>query len=110
MLAGAGVPVVMSDLFGVGGQALLDRGALVPAARAQVDSACRVIEWLDFEVRGVQPIWPLIGCAAPRLHGDPCHSRVGPDPGRVFVAEIGDVTRFRRAAQLGLVDPEAPRV
>jgi hypothetical protein len=40
----------MTDVFGVGGQGLLDWVMLSPAAQARVDSARRVIECLDFEV------------------------------------------------------------
>src|SRR5947209_11565258 len=50
VLAGAGVQVVMSDLFGVGGQQLLGRVELPTAARARVNSVLRLIENLDFEV------------------------------------------------------------
>ena len=39
MLAGAGVRVPMSDLFGVGGQELLAAIRLAPESRARVDSA-----------------------------------------------------------------------
>jgi transposase len=50
VLAGAGVLVPMSDLFGVGGQQLLARVDLPPACRARIGSAIRVLECLDFEV------------------------------------------------------------
>jgi hypothetical protein len=50
VLAGAGVMVVMSDLFGVGGQRLLAGARLAPESRARVESAMRLIEALDFEV------------------------------------------------------------
>jgi transposase len=90
----------MTDLFGVGGQAVLNRAALVPAARARIDSACRVIESLDFEVDVFTKL------AAGRLHGHRGYTAiqaipgVGPILAAVFVAEIGQVSRFRRAAQL----------
>jgi len=50
VLAGAGVHVPVSDLFGVDGHRLLARVELLPAARARVNSALRLIETLDFEV------------------------------------------------------------
>ena len=50
VLAGAGVMVAMSDLFGVGGQRLLAGARLAPESRARVESAMRLIEALDFEV------------------------------------------------------------
>ena len=50
VLAGAGVTVGMSDLFGVAGHQLLGKIALSTAERARVDSALRLITALDFEV------------------------------------------------------------
>jgi len=44
LLAGAGVPVLMSDLFGATGQQLLARVELTPAVRARVNSALRLID------------------------------------------------------------------
>jgi transposase len=102
VLAACGVPVVMSDLFGVSGQALLDRVVLAPAFRARVNSARRVIEALDFEI---ELFTNLVGSWL-RGHGGytavQTISGVGPILAAVFVAEIGDVHRFRRAAQLEL--------
>ncbi|MDQ4032549.1 MAG: IS110 family transposase [Actinomycetota bacterium] len=100
VLAGAGVPVAMTDLFGVGGQTLLGRAKLTPACRARIDSAQRVINCLDREVELVTTV------VSDRLRGHPGYvaiqaiSGVGPVLAAVFVAEIGEVTRFRRAAQL----------
>jgi transposase len=100
VLAACGVPVVMSDLFGAGGQALLERVVLVPAFRARVNSARRVIEALDFEI---ELFTNLVGSRL-RGHGGyaaiQAISGVGPILAAVFVAEIGDVHRFRRAGQL----------
>src|SRR4051794_20963604 len=50
VLAGAGVQVVMSDLFGVAGHDLLASIRLAPESRARVDSALRLITALGFEV------------------------------------------------------------
>jgi hypothetical protein len=50
VLAGCGVQVPMSDLFGLGGQQLLQRVELPPACRARVGSATRVLQCLDFEI------------------------------------------------------------
>jgi transposase len=100
VLAACGVVVPMADLFGVGGQGLLERVVLAPAFRARVDSARRVIEALDFEIE------LFTNLAGGRLRGHPGYtaiqaiSGVGPILAAVFVAEIGDVHRFRRAAQL----------
>ena len=100
VLAGAGVSVSMSDLFGVAGTALLERVELAPAFRARVNSALRLIENLDFEVE------VFTSLAAGRLREDPGYRAiqaipgVGPVLAAVFVAEIGDITRFASPAQL----------
>jgi transposase len=100
VLAACGVQVPMADLFGAGGQALLGRVVLAPAFRARVNSARRVIEALDFEI---ELFTNLVGSRL-RGHGGytaiQAMSGVGPILAAVFVAEIGDVHRFRRAAQL----------
>ena len=82
------------------GQALLDRVVLPPAFRARIDSARRVIDALDFEIE------LFTNLAGGRLRGHRGYaaiqtiSGVGPILAAVFVAEIGDVHRFGRAAQL----------
>jgi transposase len=100
VLAGAGVAVAMSDLFGATGRQVLTRVELSPAARARVDSALRLIENLDFEVELFAKL------VAGRLREHPGYTAVQQIPGigpvlaAVFVAEIGDINRFARPAQL----------
>jgi transposase len=100
VLAGAGVQVAMTDLFSSGGQNLLGSVRLTPESRARVDSALRLIGGLDFEIE-------LFGrLVAGRLRTDPGYQAiqaipgVGPVLAAVFVAEIGDIARFDRPAQL----------
>ena len=100
VLAGAGVTVLMSDLFGVEGHQLLERVDLSPAARARVNSQLRLIENLEFEI-GL-----FANLVAGRLRADPGYAAIQAVPGigavlgAVFVAEIGDVDRFPGPAQL----------
>ena len=100
VLAGAGVGVPMSDLFGVGGQKMLATTRLATESRARVDSAMRLIEQLDFEVELFAKL------VAGRLRTDPGYQAIQAIPGigpvlaGVFVAEIGDITRFPGRAQL----------
>jgi transposase len=100
VLAAAGVQVPMSDLFGSGGRQLLVGTRLAVESRSRVDSLLRVIEVLDFEV---DTFGRLVGG---RLRADPGYGAIqqipgiGPLLGAVFVAEIGDITRFRRPGQL----------
>jgi len=100
VLASAGVQVVMSDLFGLAGEDLLERVELAAAMRAKVNSCRHLIELLDFEIARFAKL------AENRLRADPGYAAVqtipgvGPTLGAVFVAEIGDVHRFARAEQL----------
>lgn len=50
VLAGAGVQVPMSDLFGPSGQQLLAGTVLAVESRSRIDSLLRVITALDFEI------------------------------------------------------------
>jgi transposase len=100
VLAKQGVRVPMSDLFGAGGQKLLDELRLDPPFQARVLSLRRLIDAFTFEIdtlakrtagqlashRGFQAVQTIPG--------------VGPVLGAVFVAEIGDVTRFDRPEKL----------
>jgi transposase len=100
VLAKQGVPVRISDIFDVGGTVFLNGLDLPGEYRARVDSLRRLIGMLDFEIdtigRRIQarlrhdPEWQAIQA----LPG------VGPVLATVFVAEIGDVTRFTSPDQL----------
>jgi transposase len=100
VLGKQGVPVAVSDLFGVGGTQLLDDLALDPPFRARVLSLRRLIDAFTFE----------IDVLAKRITDQLAHhdgfraiqaiAGVGPVLAAVFVAEIGDVTRFAGPQQL----------
>ncbi len=100
VLAKCGVQVLMTDLFGLAGTDLLDRLDLPAPYAARIASLRRVMDDLDFEI-GV-----FTRLARARLAGDPGYAAVqtipgvGPTLGAIFVAEIGDVTRFARPQQL----------
>ncbi len=100
VLAGAGVHVPMSDLFGIGGLKLLAGTRLSVESRSRVDSAMRVIDALDFEIELFTKL------VAGRLRADPGYRAiqqipgVGPVLAAVFVAEIGDIGRFAKPQQL----------
>ena len=100
VLAKEGVNVPMTDLFGVSGSELLETCHLATAYRTRVESLRDLIALFDREIAklevdvhhelrghaGYQAIQQIPG--------------VGPLFASVFVAEIGDVTRFRSPAQL----------
>jgi transposase len=109
VLAKQGVRVPMSDLFGVAGTNLLDELGLDPPFQARVLSLRRLIDAYTFEIdilakrltvglkrhRGFQAIQAIPG--------------VGPVLATVFVAEIGDVTRFPGPQQLSSWAGMTPR-
>jgi transposase len=100
VLAKCGVQVLMSDLFGVAGSALLDGLHLPAPYAARITSLRRLMEHLEFEIDVFAKL------VRARLATDPDYRAVqiipgvGPVLGAVFVAEIGDVTRFPAAQQL----------
>jgi transposase len=100
VLAKCGIQVLMSDLFGIAGNDLLDRLQLPAPYAARVASLRRLLEDLDFEID------LFTNLVQGRLRADPGYVAVqqipgiGPVLGAVFVAEIGDVSRFGTAPQL----------
>jgi len=100
VLAKCGVQVLMTDLFGLEGNDLLDRLRLPAPYAARIASLRRLLEDLEFEID------LFAGLARGRLARDPGYVAVQQIPGigpilaAVFVAEIGDVSRFGTAPQL----------
>jgi transposase len=102
ILAGAGVAVPMSDLFGLAGTELLDRATrrLGEVDRWRMLSLRRVLELVDAEIDRFAAL------SRGRLGRHPGYRTiqqipgVGPVLAAVFVAEIGDVSRFPDPARL----------
>jgi transposase len=104
VLAKCGIQVVMSDLFGMQGAALLDRlrdqQRLPGPYAARIASLRRLIETLEFEID------LFAGLTRGRLGRDPGYQAlqqipgIGPTLAPVFLVEVGDVTRFASAAKL----------
>jgi transposase len=100
VLAKQGVRVAVSDLFGVGGQKLLDDLQLDMPYAARVGSLRRLIDTFTFEID------ILTKRTSAELKGHPGFQAiqairgVGPVLAAIFVAEIGDVSRFARPEQL----------
>jgi transposase len=100
VLAKCGIQVLMSDLFGLEGTRLLDRLELPAPYAARIASLRRLMDGLDFEIDLFENL------TRGRLRTDPGYVAVqqipgiGPILGAVFVAEVGDVTRFDNASQL----------
>ena len=100
VVAAAGVPVAMSDLFGAEGHELLRTLELGSSSRARIDSARRMISALDWEVELFSNLVTARLRAEPGYRAIQAIPGVGPTLAAVFVAEIGDVTRFASPAQL----------
>jgi transposase len=100
VLAKLGVPVTCSDLFGVGGSAWLDALGLPQPYAGKVTSLRQLTGVLSAEITMLSEV------IADLLAGDRGYRvirqlpGIGPVLGAVVIAEIGDVTRFRSAAQL----------
>jgi len=100
VLAKEGVRVPMTDLFGVRGHALLNEVHLGDAYRVRVESLRDLIEACDREITMLEEH------IAPILAGDLGYQSVQTIPGvgpilaSIFVAEIGDISRFSSARHL----------
>ena len=100
VLAAAGVTVPMSDLFGSTGRQLLAATRLSVESRSRVDSLQPADHRAGLRDRPLHPPGRRTAARRPRLPDDPDHSRGRAVLGAVFVAEIGDITRFARPQQL----------
>ena len=100
VLAKCGIKVPMSDLFGLEGTELLDHLTVPAPYGARVQSLQRLIADLEDEIDLFARL------ARGKLVADPGYTAVqqlpgiGPILAAVFVAEVGEVTRFTRAGQL----------
>jgi transposase len=100
VLAKQGVRVPMADLFGVAGVQLLDGLHLDPAYHARVVSLRRLIDALTFEIDTVGRRVAADLAKHPGYRAVQAIDGVGPILAMVFVAEIGEVTRFPGPEQL----------
>jgi transposase len=100
VLAKEGVAVPMSDLFGAAGTALLDTCPLGEAYATRVESLRDVMEVVDREIKMTQgrvENWLADDAGYWAIQAIP---GVGPILAAVFVAEIGDISRFPTAHHL----------
>jgi len=100
VLAKEGVAVPMTDLFGVGGQRLLDEVKLGRAYRIRVESLRDLIELCDREIAILEKETAPFFAGDLGYHAVQAIPGVGPVLAAVFVAEIGDVSRFTSARHL----------
>ena len=100
VLAKEGVTVPMTDLFGVGGQRLLDEVELGKAYRIRVESLRDLIEIYDREIAMLEKETAPYFAGDLGFHAVQAIPGVGPVLAAVFVAEIGDIGRFTSARHL----------
>ena len=100
VLAKEGVAVPMTDLFGVGGQRLLDEIELGKAYRIRVESLRDLIELYDREIAMLEKETAPVFAGDLGYHAVQAIPGVGPILAAVFVAEIGDIGRFTSARHL----------
>jgi hypothetical protein len=113
VLAKEGVAVPMTDLFGVGGQRLLDEVELAKAYRIRVESLRDLIELCDREIAMLEKGGCPVLRRRPRLPRRPDHPRGGPGSGRGLRGrDRRHLEVHLRAAlvQLGRPHPHPPRV
>ncbi len=100
VLAKEGVAVPMADLFGVAGRQLLDSCQLAEAYTVRIESLRDVLEVVEGEITmlaGRIEEWLADDAGYRAIQAIP---GVGPVLAAVFVAEIGDVSRFPSARHL----------
>ena len=109
VVAKQGVALPVSDLFGAAGRLLLAEMPLGDAYRLRVESLLRLIAVLDTEVDRFERIVAGDLADHPGYWAIQAIPGVGPILAAVFVAEIGDVSRFAGAPQLSCWAGLTPR-
>lgn len=100
VLAKRGIAVPMSALFGVAGNAFLDELPLPAAYTARLRALRTVIEEMERQVAGLDRQIAALLADDPGYRAIRVIPGIGPILAAVFVAEIGDVTRFPGPKQL----------
>jgi transposase len=109
VLAKHGIALPIGDYFGLGGNELLDQVVLPTAYADRLACQRRLIVMLDSEIAAVEVQ------IARLLEHDPSYlallkvKGIGPTFAAIFVAEIGDITRFSSPQQLACWAGLTPR-
>jgi transposase len=100
VLAKQGLHPPVTDLFGVAGRQWLSTAPLDAAYRLRINALLRLIDAIDFEITAVAgPLRAALGDHA-GFRAVQAVPGVGPVLAAIFVAEIGEVTRFASPAHL----------
>lgn len=100
VLAKEGLEVPMTDLFGAAGGALLNRAPLAASYRYRVTSLRKLIAAHDREIRDLDREIAAALAGHAGYVAIQAIAGVGPTIAAILVAEIGDIERFDRPAQL----------
>jgi transposase len=100
VLAKQGIRLPVGDVFGQRGRVLLAEAPLDPPFRARVNSQCRLIEALGFEIAVTTSLITRQVAADPGYLVIQQIPGVGPVLAAVLAAEIGDIHRFSSPRQL----------
>jgi transposase len=105
-----GKPVPVSDLFGVGGRAILSRLELPTVWADDVAAALAVIDYLDAQIGAVDERLREVARTDRYVQRLQTIPGVGLVLGSTIAAEIGDVTRFGSPKKLAGYSGLCPRV
>ncbi|HVM36606.1 MAG TPA: IS110 family transposase [Actinomycetota bacterium] len=100
VLAKEGVRVPMSDLFGLGGTRLLDEVQLARAYDLRVRSLRKIITLVDKEITGLEAETQRVLKEHQGYRAIQDIPGVGKVLAAIFVAEVGDVSRFSKPQKL----------
>jgi transposase len=109
VLAKEGVTVTLTNLFGPAGTKVLDSLELAPAYGARVASLRSLIAAYDHQAAAFDAAVAAELTAHAGYHAIQAIPGVGPTLAAVFVAEVGDVSRFKTAAHLASWSGLTPR-
>jgi transposase len=100
VLAKLGIEVTCPDIFGAWGTQWLDELPLPQPYCWKVASLRQLISWLSSEITVLEQVTADLLAGHDGYRAVQELPGIGPVPGAVIVAEIGDITRFRHPARL----------
>jgi transposase len=100
VLAKLGIAVTCSDIFGAWGTQWLDELPLPQPFSWKVASLRQLTGWLTAEITVLEQVTAELLAGHDGYRAVQQLPGIGPVPGAVIVAEIGDITRFRHPARL----------
>ncbi|MFE3452942.1 IS110 family transposase [Nonomuraea sp. NPDC059194] len=100
LLAKHGIATTYKDIFGIGGRAWLTALHLSQPYQGRLESLLRLIDTFDSEITLAEVAIAARLADQPGYHAIQACDGIGPITAAIIVAEIGDITRFKRPGQL----------